>query len=142
MANELLSMAFETIDLSNMAWMVTNGVEKLNENQRKLAEATNEIVKGFPENLDFVDNVTKFQPLGLRNKGKSHKSSLDKLRLVELAKKLKNIAVENNSKELILRANKILKTLEICNSYIKDREFFENRTAALDSSNPYGRFMA
>lgn len=142
MAKDLLSMAFETIDLNNMAWMVTAGVNALTNNQKKLAVITDKTVEGFPENLDFVDNVTKFQPLGLPVLSKTHKSSLDNARLVSLAKALKTKALESDSKEFMLNANKILKTLEIANAYIKDREFFESRTAVLNSANPYGRFMA
>jgi hypothetical protein len=62
--------------------------------------------------------------------------------LVQLAKTLKAKALENDTKEFLSKTNKILKTLEIANAYLKDREFFETRSAALNSKNPFGRFMA
>ncbi len=141
MANELLSMAFETINLSNMAWMVSSGVNNLPDEKKELGEFIDKVVASFPENLDFVDNVVRFQPLGLPIRSKTYKSSLDKEALVKLAKALKSTASEKNSKDFFIKVNKILKTLEITNSYLKDREFFENRSATLNSANPYGRFM-
>jgi hypothetical protein len=140
MANELLGMAFETIELSNMAWMVTSGVNALTEDKKPLAELVDKTVASFPENLDFIDNVVIFQPLGLSALPKSHKSTLNNEKLVELARDLKNVAVEKKSKEVLLKANKILKTFEIVSTYLKNRDFFEKRSAKLSSSNPHGQF--
>jgi hypothetical protein len=140
MANELLGMAFETIELTNMAWMVTSSVNALTEDKKPLAELVDKTVAGFPENLDFVDNVVMFQPLGLSSLPKSYKNTLSNAKLLNLAKNLKSLATEKKSREFTLQANKILKTFEIVSTYLKNRDFFESRCAKLNSSNPYGQF--
>ncbi len=140
MANELLNMAFETIELSNMAWMVTSGVNGLTEDKKPLAELVDKTVASFPENLDFIDNVITYQPLGLNALPKAYKNTLSNPKLLDLAKNLKSLAVEKKSKEVTLQANKILKTFELVSSYLKNRDFFESRSAKLSSSNPYGQF--
>jgi hypothetical protein len=142
MANEYLSIAFEIIDLSNMAWMVTKGADGLTDNQKPLAEIVKKIMDEFPDRIDFIDNSAQAQPLGLQATPKGKKSSLNKNRLVEIAKTVKKIAVEDGTKDFLLRANKVLKTCDISNTYLKNREFFESRSAALDSANPFGSFMA
>jgi hypothetical protein len=142
MTGEYLSIAFEIIDLSNMAWMVTNSVNALTDDQKNLADVTKKLMDSFPEKVDFVGNTTSFQPLGLPIASKSYKNSLEEKRLVELAKAIKSNAAKDGSKESLLKANKILKMFEISNTYLKNREFFETRTASLNSSNPYGIFMA
>jgi hypothetical protein len=142
MANEYLSIAFEIIDLSNMAWMVTKGTDELADNQKPLADVVKKLMDDFPETINFVDNLASTQPLGLQVMPKEKKSSLKKNRLVEIAKSVKRIAGEDGSKDFLIRANKVLKTCDISNTYLKNREFFESRSAALDSSNPFGSFMA
>lgn len=141
MANEYLSIAFEAIDLSNMAWMVTKGVDNLTDDQKSLADVVKKIMDEFPDRIDFIDNLSLTQPLGLQIDPK-RKILLKKERLVEIAKTVKKIAGEDGAKELLIKANKVLKTCEIANTYLKNREFFESRSAALDSANPFGSFMA
>jgi hypothetical protein len=142
MANEYLSIAFEIIDLSNMAWMVTKGTDSLTSDQKALADVVKQIMDDFPDRIDFIDNSSPTQPLGLRVSAKKEKHFLNRERLVEIAKAVKKNAAEDGTKDFLIRANKILKTCDISNTYLKNREFFESRSATLDSSNPFGSFMA
>jgi hypothetical protein len=142
MAVDYLSIAFEIIDLSNMAWMVTKGVESITEKQRFVADEVKALMDGFPEKIDFASNTNLKQPLGLPLQPKSKKLTLTSYKLVEIAKLTKSEAKKADSREFLVKANKILRALEICNSYTKDREFFEQKSAILDSANPYGNFMA
>jgi hypothetical protein len=139
MANEGLNTAFEIIELSNMAWMVSSGINLLPENKKDLAKTVDNIMDSFSKTLDFVDNIVVFQPLGLTPLPKP-RSTLDNKKLLESAKLLKSAAGSKGSKDFVIKANKILKTFEIVNIYLKNRDFFETRSAKLNSVSPYGQF--
>ncbi len=141
MAGEYLSIAFEIIDLSNMAWMVTQGADSLTGKHQPIAETVRKIMDDFPDRIDFIDNSSTLQPLGLPVR-KGNNISLDKNRLVEIAKTVKKVAGDDGTKNVLMKANRILKACSIANTYLKNMEFFESRSAALDSANPFGNFMA
>jgi arginine/ornithine N-succinyltransferase beta subunit len=139
MANEGLNTAFEILELGNIAWMVSSSINSLPENKKNLAKTVDSIMDSFSLTLDFVDNIIVYQPLGLTPLPKS-KSTLGNRKLLESAKLLKSVASNKKSKDYVLKANKVLKVFEITSSYLKNREFFENKSAKLNSSSPYGQF--
>jgi hypothetical protein len=125
-----------------MAWMVTKSVDDLTNNQKQIADVVKKIMDDFPNRIDFIENSSAIQPLGLKPVAKGEKKSLNTGKMIEIAKAVKKIANDDGTNDFLMQANKVLKTCDISHTYLKDREFFESRSAALDSSNPYGSFMA
>lgn len=143
MAESVLSVAYQMLNLSKLAPMVPLGTVLLQDDWQVPAEEVANLVYAMDlkNNQRILDMATEYQPLGEFEKEFSNreKITLTEKRLQELGSKLK---AANQTKVFETNSlKKVFQTLAVSAEYLKDKEFFENRSNFLQSSNPYGRFM-
>jgi hypothetical protein len=143
MAESVLSVAYQMINLGKLAPMVPLGTVLLQDNWEVPAEEVANLVYAMDikNSQRILDMATEYQPLGEFEKEFSTKEKilLTEKRLHELGNKLK---MANQTKSFEMSSlKKVFQTLAVSAEYLKDKEFFENRSNFLQSSNPYGRFM-
>ncbi len=143
MADSVLSVAYQMVNLSKLAPMVPIAVVLLGDDWQKPAEEVANLVYAMDikQNQRILDMATEQQPLGkFEEEIKKGKMILTEARSLELRSKIKELSQTKDFERESLK--KVFNTLAVTSEFLKDQEFFKNRSNMLQSSNPFGRYMA
>jgi hypothetical protein len=143
MADSVLSVAYQIINLSKLAPSIPLGTVLLEDSWQEPADDVANLVYAMDikNSQRILDMATEYQPLGEFDKefSKKDKITLSEKRLIEIGIKLKSLNQDRSFE--INSLKKVFQTINVTIEYLKDKEFFKNRSSILQSSNPFGRYM-